>query len=211
MAIKTKSLLNRIIALLNDEEHERWPEDELLEWLNDGQRIIARETTDGNVVRANITAVVGTVQSIPAAGFRLIDVVKDTATGSDIKHADYDSLGAYNRTWRQSSSGVAELYFFNESRPKEFEVFPPQGGGELIEILYTAIPDNTTVSGEINIDDIYADSLVDYVVYRALSKDTEDTSPELGRATAFYRAFLMAIGKKDQVDMLVEPQRSESG
>ena len=64
------------------------------------------------------------------------------------------------------------------------------------------------ISGNIVISDMYADSLIDYIVYRGLSKDTEDSSADLGRATAFYRAFLIGIGYKESTDVQIEPRRS---
>ena len=87
-------------------------------------------------------------------------------------------------------------------------MYPPQTGGEEIEIVYNAQPGDATISGNIVISDMYADSLIDYVMYRALSKDTEDSSPDLMRATAFYKAFLIGIGHKESADVSAEPGRS---
>ena len=103
---------------------------------------------------------------------------------------------------------AAETYFYDERNPKEFEVYPPQVGGEFIEVVYNAQPGDVSITGNIIIDDMYADALIDYVAYRGFSKDTEDASAELGRATAFYKAFLISAGMKDSVDALVEPRRS---
>lgn len=209
MATTTRSVLNRAAALLNDEEFVRSDEAELLEWLNDGQRVIARgPATDAYVLRSNITATAGTVQSMPADAIRLIDVVKNVADGSSIQQADYAMVDLLSSTWRASGAGPAENYFYDERNPKEFEVYPPQAGNEQIEIVYNAQPADTTISGNILIDDMYADALVDYIAYRAFSKDTEDSAAELGRATAFFRAFLLGAGYKDATDILVEPPRS---
>lgn len=209
MATKVRSILNRAAALLNDEEFVRWEESELLEWLNDGQRVIARgPTTDAYVVRDNVTAVAGSVQSLPAAGIRLVDVVKNVSDGSSIRQSDLAMFDMLGGNWRHASPGLAENFFYDERNPKEFEVFPPQIGGERIEIVYNAQPGDATVNGDIIIDDMYADSLIDYLAYRGFSKDTEDSSAELGRATAFYRAFLHGAGLKDITDSAIEPRRS---
>lgn len=209
MATTVRSILNRAAALLNDEEHVRWEESELLEWLNDGQRVIAKgPATDAYVLRDNITAAAGTVQDLPADAIRLVDVVKNVSSGQAIHQSDYAIVDVLSSTWRSASAGVAENYFYDERNPKQFEVYPPQSGGESIEVVYNAQPGNATITGNIIISDMYADSLIDYIVYRGLSKDTEDSSPELGRATAFYRAFLVGIGYKDAADMAVEPRRS---
>lgn len=209
MATKVRSLLNRAAAILNDEEFVRWEEAELLEWLNDGQRVIARgPATDAYVVRGNVTTVTGTVQNLPSDGIRLIDVVKDVSTGQSINHADYAMANMLASRWREASSGVAENYFYDDRNPKQFEVYPPQDAGTILEVLYNANPGDALINGVIIIDDMYADVLIDYIVYRALSKDTEDSSTELNRATAFYNAFLVGAGYKDATDALVEPPRS---
>jgi hypothetical protein len=209
MATTTRSILNRSASLLRDEEYVRWPESELLEWLNDGQRVIARgPSTDAYVLRDNIAAVAGTVQSIPDSGIRLVDVVRNVSNGSAIYQTDYATVDALLGTWRASTAGVAEVYFYDDRNPKEFEVYPPQAGGESIEIVFNAQPGDAAVTGNIVINDMYADSLIDYIVYRGLSKDAEDTAAGLGRATAFYRAFMIGIGYKETTDGQIEPPRS---
>jgi len=209
MATTVRSILNRSAALLNDEEHTRWEESELLEWMNDGQRVIARgPATDVYVLRANITAVAGSVQSLPIDGIRLVDVVKNVAAGGAIQSTDYALVDMLSSTWRAGTAGVAENFFYDENNPKEFELYPPQAGGESIEIVYNAQPADAVVTGNIIIDDMYADALIDYVAYRAFSKDTEDTSGQLGRATAFYKAFLVGAGMKDLTDARIEPGSS---
>lgn len=209
MATTVRSILNRAAALLNDEEHVRWAESELLEWLNDGQRAVAKgPSSDAYVLRNNITAAAGTVQTLPADGIRLIDVVKNVASGGAVHQTDYALVDALSATWRTAAAAAAENYFYDDRNPLQFEVYPPQAGGELIEVVYNAQPGDATINGNIAIADMYADSLIDYVVYRGLSKDTEDSAAALGRATAFYRAFLLGIGYKQSTDDVVEPRRS---
>jgi len=209
MATKVRSLLNRAAALLNDEEFVRWKEAELLEWLNDGQKAVARgPATDAYVLRDDITCVAGTVQDLPGDTVRLIDVVKAVATGSAILQADYALVDILAGQWRAAAAAEAQNFFYDERNPKQVELYPPQIGGELIEILYNAMPANALVNGSIAIDDAYADALIDYMVYRALSKDTEDTATDLRKADAFYKAFLVGAGFKDATDALIEPPRS---
>ena len=208
MATTVRSILNRAASLLNDEEFVRWEESELLEWLNDGQRAVAKgPATDAYVLRDDITAVTGTVQSLPSDGIRLVDVVR-TSAGGAIQQSDYAIVDMLSSAWRAAATGPAENYFYDERNPTQFEVYPPQVGGEFIEVVYNAQPGDATISGNIIISDMYADSLIDYVVYRGLSKDTEDASGELVRATAFYKAFLVGVGFKDEVDDANQPRRS---
>ena len=209
MATKVRSLLNRAAALLSDEEFVRWEESELVEWLNDGQRVISRgPATDVYILRDNITCGAGTVQDMPSDNVRLIDVVQNVSSGRSVDQADYAMVNALRPSWRKASEAEAEVYFYDERNPNQFEVFPPQSGGELLEILYNAVPPDAQVNGSISISDSYADTLVDYMMYRALSKDTEDTATELRKADSFYKAFLVGAGFKDSTDALIEPRRS---
>jgi hypothetical protein len=148
------------------------------------------------------------VQSLPEGGIRLVDVVKNISDGSSIRQSDYAMFDMLGSDWRGSAPGLAENFFYDERNPKEFEVYPPQVGGERIEVVYNAQPGNASVTGDIIIDDMYADSLIDYIAYRGFSKDTEDSAAELNRATAFYRAFLHGAGLKDITDAAIEPRRS---
>ena len=209
MATKVRSLLNRAAALLSDEEFVRWEEAELLEWLNDGQGVIARgPATDVYVLRDNITTAAGTVQDMPSDNIRLIDIIKDVSSGQSILQADYAMVDVLAPTWRQGTAGIAENYFYDERNPDQFELYPPQAAGRNIEILYNAQPPDATINGNITIDDDYADCLIDYMVYRALSKDTEDTATETRKADRYFQAFLVGAGFKDATDMMIEPRRS---
>lgn len=209
MATTVRSLLNRAAALLNDEEFVRWEESELLEWLNDAQTAVARgPATDAYVLRDNLTCVAGTVQSMPVDSVRLIDVVKNVSTGRAILQADYAMANALQATWREAAADEAENFFYDERNPDEFEVYPPQLGGELLEIVYNADPPASQITGNLNISDAYADAVLDYMVYRALSKDTEDTATETRKAQRYYQAFLLEAGFKDTADAVVEPMRS---
>jgi hypothetical protein len=110
-------LLNRAAALLSDEEFVRWEESELLEWLNDGQRVIARgPATDVYVLRDNIECAPGSVQDLPEDNLRLVEVVKNVSNGRAILQADYALADALSPTWRASSAGIAQNYFYSTSR-----------------------------------------------------------------------------------------------
>jgi hypothetical protein len=209
MATTVRSLLNRAAALLSDKEFVRWEESELLEWLNDGQNAIARgPATDVYVLRDNISTQQGSVQNMPDDNIRLIEIVKDVATGHAILQADYAIVDVLAPTWREDNTGTAKNYFYDERNPDQFELYPPQEVDTLIEIVYNAQPPDATITGSITINDDYADCLIDYMVYRALSKDTEDTATETRKADRYFQAFLIGAGFKDAADAMIEPGRS---
>jgi hypothetical protein len=87
-------------------------------------------------------------------------------------------------------------------------LYPPQAGGELIEIVYNADPPDANITGNLVINEVFADAILDYIVYRALSKDTEDTATETRKADRYFQAFLIGAGFKDATDAQIEPWRS---
>ena len=52
--------------------------------------------------------------------------------------------------------------------------------------------------------EIYSNALLDYIMYRALSKDAEYADPN--KAMGYYNAFLQTLGVKTQVDIAVTPK-----
>lgn len=62
--------------------------------------------------------------------------------------------------------------------------------------------------GIITLDDIYANALLDYILYRAYSKDA-DYAGNAQRAIAAYEAFLRSIGKLDTRERLNNPYLRE--
>ncbi|MCK7581011.1 MAG: hypothetical protein MZV65_38935 [Chromatiales bacterium] len=57
----------------------------------------------------------------------------------------------------------------------------------------------------IKLDDIYANAILDYVLYRAYSKDAEYAA-NAQRAALHYQAFTNALGVKTQVDTNNDPR-----
>lgn len=57
----------------------------------------------------------------------------------------------------------------------------------------------------IKLDDIYANVILDYILYRAYSKDAEYAA-NATRASLHYQAFTSALGAKTQVDAGNDPR-----
>ena len=57
------------------------------------------------------------------------------------------------------------------------------------------------------LDDIYANAIFDYMLYRAYQKDTESAS-DLNKATLFLQSFQNSMGIKSQADTASSPKPS---
>jgi len=219
--VKVVDLIVRAQTLLQDEDSVRWTVAELQYWLNDAYKETIGLRPDANTQTAEYTCVAGPRQvltgSFPNA-IRLVEVVRNLATTSNkysVRLTDRKSLDTQRRSWyADTPSASVELYMFDPRTPKQFLVYPPATTAARLEVIYSVLPAehtlsdaqllNPTTSETIRIDDIFATALFDYMLYRAFSKDAEQTAMTQ-RAVAHYQAFQNALGIKQQVDAASQP------
>jgi hypothetical protein len=82
---------------------------------------------------------------------------------------------------------------FDPAAPKTFWVFPPAVAGQTVEVLYGAIPPDVALNQVIVIDDIYEQPLIDYILFRAYSKDSDFTG-NVERAMAHRQSLENTLG-----------------
>jgi hypothetical protein len=206
--ITAQSIIDKAETLLLDSTNTRWPVSELLGWLNDGQRHIVSVRPDANPVFANVTLVAGTKQSIPADGYQLLDVIRNMGTngstpGRAIRRTTLKVLNTQSPDWHaETASTTVEHYMADPRWPKVFFVYPPATASRQVEVVYSRVPADVAAVNVISLDDVYATSLLDYVLYRAYSKDYE-VPGSAERAVAHYQAFEAGLGMKAQADAQV--------
>lgn len=218
---KVVTLVSKAQTLLQDATSVRWPLLELQGWLNDAYREVVNLRPDCNTLVGTLTCVAGPRQNITAqfpAALRLIEVVRNMATASDkraVALTTRKSLDGQIRTWYTSTSAATiEQYVYDPRTPKEFLVYPPATTAAQLEVVYSAVPTAHTLTAEqlgntattevIRIDDSYANALVDYMMYRAYSKNTESPT-NATKAGAYYQAFQNALGVKGQTEAASQP------
>lgn len=205
MAITAQSIVRRATDIIQDTTAVRWPVNELVRYLNDAQREVAMYRPDTMATNATITCVAGTKQSIPATGTKLISVIRNAAsTKKAVRLIEREILDAQNPTWH-ALAGAADVvhYMFDPRDPKNFYVYPPALVTATLDIVYSALPtditepasgtDYTAVTGNISVPDIFSNALLDYILYRAYSKDSEYAG-NIQRAAGHYQAFANSMG-----------------
>ncbi len=210
--IIASEVINKVQIVLQDTTGVRWPDStELLGWLNDGQREVLIYKPNAYVRNESITLAAGTKQSLPAAAIQLIDVPRnmgaDGATpGRSIRIVMREILDAQNPDWHAMAPvAVTKHYTYSPFDPKHFYVYPPANGATKVEVIYAATPDNVpSLGASITLDDIYQNVLVDYILYRAYSKDT-DYAANPGRAATSQAAYIAALTGKTQAEVLANP------
>lgn len=80
MALTAQSIIQRAVQVLQDTTSVRWPVDELVRWLNDGQREIVLYRPDSNTKVATGTCVAGTRQDLTAMAAAVVTGAISTTT-----------------------------------------------------------------------------------------------------------------------------------
>lgn len=207
MTITAQSVIRRSVETLQDSTSVRWPISELVRYLNDGQREVVLYRPDAMVTNAVVTCIAGTRQTLPSAGAKLIEIVRNVAATSAkkaVRMINREILDAQTPGWHGLTGVVDITHFMYDPRdPKTFYVYPPATTLAQLDVVYAAYPtdiaepaDGTlygSVSGNISLPDIYGNVLGDYILYRAYSKDSEYAG-NAQRAQAHYAAFGNALG-----------------
>lgn len=216
--VTVASIVVKVQTILQDVTGIRWPEAELLGWLNDGQREVVLYKPNAFVTNENLQLVQGTRQDLPASGVQLIDVVRNMGTsgsapGRAIRITMREILDAQVPDWHNPAittpSAEVKHYMYSLLDPRHFYVYPPQPASSrgYVELIYGAAPGDATLVGTISLDDIYMTVLIDYIMYRAYSKDTEYAA-DTGRAAAHQQAYLSALTGKAKVEAIANPNAS---
>lgn len=213
--VTAKSICDRAVIILNDATNVRWTQAELVDWFNDAQRAVVNRRPDANAVNEDYvtqgpdrgTPSVNTKQYLPDNGLRLLKVVRNTG-GSAITHIRQDILDEQVRDWHSEGEGTTDVrhFIFDDRDPKTYYLYPKPALDHSIEIVYSVAPtsktftDVYTTQEVIDLDDTFANAILDYMLFRAYSKDAE-YAENAQRAASHLQIFEQAVGLITQADM----------
>lgn len=209
---KVVDILDRASIILQDTSNVRFPNAELLKFFNDAQREVVLHRPDAKTVNADVDCVAGSKQTLPSTGLRLIDVVRNTG-GRAITQIDRKILDETLPDWHNTTADSVkkiEHFIYDPADPKNFYVYPNATVAMDIEIIYSTAPSDITVSNfstdtqTISLDDIYANALLDYMLFRAYQKDSEYAG-NAERSMMHYQSFANALGIKSRADAAIDP------
>lgn len=226
MSITAQSIVQRAVGILQDTTSIRWPINELVRWLNDGQREVVMYRPDALNTTTTMTLAAGSRQDLDNANLtpapsKLIEITRNMAAGSakeSVSLVPRKMLDASTPGWHNLSGTVNIKHYMYDARdPKTFYVFPPATTAAQLEVMYSAYPtdiaavsesSSTTysdVTGNIALPDIYGNALLDFVLYRAYTKDSEYAG-NATRAQGHYVAFANTLGIEIKSTVSVAPQ-----
>lgn len=221
MAVSVQSVIDRVQTTLQDTTGVRWPVvGELVLWINDAQREIALLKPDASAKNTTITLVDGTKQDVPTDGNRLLRAVRNMSAASggtgkrSVRLVQREVLDAQTPDWHDPTvtgdaahTNIVKHYIYDEQNPRNFYVYPGVSGSAYLEIIYSANPSTVGQGDNLDIPDIYANAVMNYVLYMAYMKDA-DYAGNQQRAASHFQIFTTSVTGKGQVDALTTPNMS---
>lgn len=220
MPVPASTIVADARVILQDQDLVRWSQPEMASWFNAAQQELTLIRPESCVLNASLGLQAGdTKQTIPTTATRLINVVRNMGSGSTpgraIRLANRDVLDAQNPNWHTDPAAAEIQHFVYDLRdPKVFYVYPRPRSGVYVETVLAIPPTPVTenagvITGNLSVDDIFANAVLDYILYRAFSKDSQYAG-NAARAVAHYQAFAGSVGIRKQTDALVAPGYSVS-
>lgn len=222
MTIRASDVLQRARTILQDGGSVRWPLTELAEWLGDGMRELANRKPSATATRMVLALVLGTRQLLPDGFSNMIRVnrnltgtVEPYVGAATVTPIVREILDAQNPNWhdpaRTPFRALARHIIMDPLEPLAFFVYPGNTGTGRIEAILSAIPEDLTLADgadpldmdTYDIDlpflQVYQSTLVDYILYRAFSKDMQFAGAA-DRAAAHFAQFNAAVDNRTQQD-----------
>jgi hypothetical protein len=218
MSLSAQSIIRRVVDTLQDTTSVRWPIPELVRYLNDGQREVILYRPDATIKNASLTCIAGPKQSLPADGAKLIDIIRNSGANSNnssVRLVAREILDTQIPNWYSLAGDDSAVHYTYDPRdPTVFYVYPPATTDTVLEVSYSAYPtdvtepadgsDYTDVTGNLDVPDMYGNVIIDYILYRAYTKDSEYAG-NAQRAVSHYQAFANALGIEVQGTTGVAP------
>lgn len=212
--VTAKAIIDKATVQLIDLANIRWTRPELLSWLNDGMRQIVLIQPSASSTTASVKLVAGTRQTIPSGGWLLLQMYRNMGTngttpGRAIRIVSRELLDNFNPNWHtDAQKAEVRNYIYDVQDQLAFYVYPPNTGTQYVELNYSAqLTDLTSETEAIPIFDIFQSALVDYILYRACSKDAE-YAPGLQLAQGYLSTFVAAVQGKSGSEATNDPVQS---
>jgi hypothetical protein len=195
----------------------RWPDEEWLGWYNDAQREIAMLKASAFTKVASVPMVAGTKQTLPADAISFVEYIRwlgadGNTPGRSARKVERRMLDSGIPNWHTATPAAQPQHIVHEPlAPKTFYNYPPLSAAGFAEVLYIASPPEvTSLSQVMPLDDIYANPILDYLLYRAYLKDSEDVG-NAERSLLHRKAFESTLGMKAAVEQSVQTKSTPKG
>lgn len=216
--LTARDIFERAAEVLNDVSYVTYLEAQLVEWVNDGQRAICLTRPDAKtrIESLALTANAGR-HSLPAGARRLGGLIVNLgADGSTVGRAitgpvPREEMDGVAPTWRTETGSYVRQYVYDEDTPGEFWTYPVIASTWYVEAkLFRNPTDLASATDTIDLDDVYAPALREWILYCTFARDHE-RSPNYTRAARHFTNFFELLGVKTRADLAYSPKVLEHG
>lgn len=217
--MKVSDVISRARTLLNDTDsaNYRWSNAEMIDAINDAQKLIAVHRPDSTVGDTELNLVAGVTQTLPAFGFRLMDVIcnvdpADNSQGRGITLIDRRELDTYMPNWRTGTKvSDVEHFMYDPRNPTKYDVYPPALAGGKVRATVARNPVAVTApTDDLTVSDAYFEHVFMFTMFRAYSKDLE-FSGNAQLAAGYLSLFNGLLGIKTNKDNAFAPAVNRKG
>lgn len=210
MSFTAADVMKRASTVLQDNGAVRWTAPEMRDYLNDGLREIVTLKPNAKTATVPLALDLGAKQSLPSQYTVLCDVICNRITGNSKAVrvlASRQIMDAQIPGWQDSATlpfSAAVTHVIQDLRdPRTFYVVPGNTGDGEIEAVVGTMPTPVAVPGAnvleidsynsaVDLSDVYQNALINYVLYRAFSKDSAQPGAA-ARAAAHFELFNAAV------------------
>lgn len=203
MSVLASTILARVrFQLVDNSGTQRWTDAELLQWLSEGQRATVMAVPGASQTVATVPLIAGTKQTLPTGAHILLHIYRNLSSGGVAgqvcREVDRVMMDTQYPTWHTDAASAAALFYVYDRLydPVAFYVYPKNDGTGSLEVNYSFMPiDVATTATNIGVRDIFQTALVDFILYKAHSKDSDYAAGQ-GAAAAYFQAFITEIGSQ---------------
>lgn len=212
MAIAVDNLVDRIRTTLQDidtdTDKQRWSDAELIDYLNEGAKVVVLNKTDANTLFTTMQLSSGTEQSLPSGALQLIDVVcnmgtNGTTPGRTAPIIDKRKMDTSTPTWHSDTAATAvKNIVYDKNQMDKFYVYPKSDGTNYIRLIYAAVPTVVAAGENISINDKYETALFDWILFRAYLKDADFSPTASQMSNKYFESFNTTLGLQVRMETI---------
>lgn len=209
-------LVEQISEILQDIKNITWTTTDILRGLSRGTELVAMYRPDSSVKINTVLLEPSAMQTLPQEAHRFFDAICNMGSGTQegrvIRMVDKAIKDASDSMWMsRPASDVIDEVLTDERSPKNYWVSPRPLAGTHIQIGYTVAPAAlTSMDDVLTVSDQYAPAVIEWALYVALSRDSEET-PNYQRALDHKQTFFNMMGVKTQADTSTSPHSLAAG
>ena len=187
MTTTVASVISRAATLLQDTAMTRWTQAMHLAHLNEGSIELVKIKPDAKTKTVTVALIAGAKQANPADCIGIVEL-RQNAGGAAILPCERKALDAFSPNWMTTPTSTTVKHYMDDPQPDTFYVYPAQPATpSSVVMTYVAMPATVAYGGNIEVRDIYAEQLVNYLMYKAYAMEDEAGSAE--KAVAYYQMF----------------------